>query len=146
MTEIATEIAPEIATAIDQAAVHPTPGHADRQLRSHRRRLLAGPAAAIGCGLLLLAAPGQGQTTVERPAADAIGNTQQAAFRKESTMTQLAQAEPASATAAAIRPFRVDIPGARNTETYRITNDRTIVGGYTGQDRRIHGYIGDKDP
>ena len=40
----------------------------------------------------------------------------------------------------------IDIPGALHTETYRITNDQTIIGGYTGQDGRVHGYIGVKNP
>jgi hypothetical protein len=42
---------------IEQVAVHITHGRRDGHLRGNRRSLLAGSAAAIGFGLLLLAAP-----------------------------------------------------------------------------------------
>jgi pimeloyl-ACP methyl ester carboxylesterase len=50
---------------IEQVAVHTVRGRRDGHLRSNRRRLLAGSAAAIGLGLLLLAAPSHAQTTVK---------------------------------------------------------------------------------
>ena len=41
---------------------------------------------------------------------------------------------------------RIDVPGAVRTETYRINNDQTIVGGYLDQTQRMHGYIGIRNP
>ncbi|HKS25799.1 MAG TPA: hypothetical protein VJZ76_23615 [Thermoanaerobaculia bacterium] len=38
--------------------------------------------------------------------------------------------------------IRIDVPGARSTETYRIDEDQTIIGGYYDSARRGHGYIG----
>jgi probable HAF family extracellular repeat protein len=38
--------------------------------------------------------------------------------------------------------YRIDFPGAAYTETYNINNNQSIVGGYKGSDRRMHGYVG----
>src|SRR5262245_55195084 len=55
-------------TKIEQVAVRTARGRRDGHLR--RRRLLAGSAAAIGLGLLLLAAPSHAQTPAKPPAAE----------------------------------------------------------------------------
>ena len=41
---------------------------------------------------------------------------------------------------------RIDVPGARATETYRIDNYQTIVGAYVDDQRRTHGYVGVRNP
>src|SRR4051812_19895167 len=56
-------------TWIEQVALHPVRDRRDGHLRSNWRRLLAVSAAAIGLGLLLLAAPSHAQTTVNPDAA-----------------------------------------------------------------------------
>jgi uncharacterized membrane protein len=42
--------------------------------------------------------------------------------------------------------IRIDVLGAFYTETYRINNNQDIVGGYADQARRVHGYIGFRNP
>ncbi|HWS89960.1 MAG TPA: hypothetical protein VN282_23530 [Pyrinomonadaceae bacterium] len=38
--------------------------------------------------------------------------------------------------------MQIDFPGADYTETYRINNNQSIVGGYRGDDGQMHGYVG----
>jgi pimeloyl-ACP methyl ester carboxylesterase len=108
-------------TEMEQATVHTTRGRCDGHLRSDRRSLLAGSAAAIGFGLLLLAAPSHAQTAAaessRRHPADRTGSVQQTALRKESTMAQVGQAMETAATA--IRPFRISVSEGALTDLRR---------------------------
>ena len=89
-------------TEIEPVTGHTTRGRRDGHLRSIRRSLLAGSAAAIAFGLLLLAAPSHAQTTAK--------------IRKDSTMTQLEQVTDTSPDRPArlLRP-RTDFCGSART-------------------------------